>query len=229
MKKYLALFLSLIMLLPFSVVFAEEEFMFSLLPDDVSSLEVDPLNPLSNLVKGAWYENVKFNDDVTFPVYYYIADGVEVSGKGIIILLDSGIRADAFIASSGWKEIADKNAVSLIVLESLDGWNEETQAIERVKKAFSTVKARHYLCLAGQLYNLIAYGDGATVGMQFAMENHDNFASVVLFGGEAVTEEYVAQMRTVQQERKSADLLFRVRLLLPMSLHLRLLRSTIGR
>lgn len=167
-----------------------ESLTFERLPDDVSNLELDMDAPIDNLVKGAWIESVPLGD-TTFDMYDYLPEDSQVCEKAILIILESGVKADEFIVSSGWKEIADANSATLLLVPNDTPWAEDENAIEKVSAAFAAAKKRHYYDVSWDLLNLVGYGDGATVAMQFNMSAPDSFASVVLFGGDPVSQEYM--------------------------------------
>lgn len=173
-----------------------ESLTFERLPDDVSNLEIDMSNPTANLVKGAWIEEVKLGE-TTFDMYDYLPADSNICEKAMLIVLESGVKADEFILTSGWKDIADQNSISLMMIPNEISWAEDADALAKLKAAFAAVKMRHYYDLSWDLLDLIGYGDGATVAMQFNMSSPDSFAAVVLFGGEPVSVEY---METVGAE-----------------------------
>lgn len=198
MKKYLrisAAALAALTALQAGSAFAAEKLPFQELPDDVSYLEVNPLNPTANLITGAWMEKVKVDDEETIEMYDYLPATSQICEKAIMILLDSGVKAEDFILSSGWKAIADQNNVSILMIENAEGWKNDAKALKKLDKAYAASKLRHYYDLAWDLMDLVAYGEGATVAMQYTMAYPDNFAAVLLFGGDPVTEEYMAEMK----------------------------------
>lgn len=168
-----------------------ESLPFEVLPDDVSGIELDMMHPIDNMIKGAWIESVPLNDTEAFEMYDYLPESSQVCEKSILIVLESGVKADEFIVTSGWKELADRNNVSLFLIPNETAWAEDENAVAKVKSAFAAAKKRHYYDVSWDLMNLVGYGDGATTAMQFNMSAPDNFASVVLFGGEPVAQEYM--------------------------------------
>ena len=158
---------------------------------DVSGIELDMTHPIDNMIKGAWIEKVALGESDTFDMYDYLPASSQVCEKSVLIILQSGVKADEFIVSSGWKEIADTNNVSLFLVPNDKAWAEDENAVEKVNAAFAAAKKRHYYDISWDLMNLIGYGDGATTAMQFNMKSPDSFASVVLFGGDPVSQEYM--------------------------------------
>lgn len=173
-----------------------ESLEFKQLPDDVSNLELDMDAPIDNLIKGAWIESVMLDDTTTFDMYDYIPETAQVCEKAILIVLESGVKPDEFIVSSGWKEIADTNNATLLIVPNDTLWTEDEKAVEKIGAAFAAAKARHYYDVSWDLLNLVGYGDGATVSMQYVMSAPDNFASVVFFGGDPVPQEYINTVST---------------------------------
>lgn len=188
MKKSFALILALVMLLTSCAAMADG-LVFERLPDDVSYLELDLSKPIDNMLKGAYIEEVAYGD-TTFDMYDYLPETSQVCEKAILIILESGVKADEFIVTSGWKEIADANNVSLMLVPNEKGWAEE-DAVAKINAAFVAVKKRHYYDISWDLLDLVGYGDGATAAMQYTMAYPDSFAAVLLFGGEPVTAEYM--------------------------------------
>ena len=188
MKKAFLCLLSLPLLLTSIGAYAEIV-IFNRLPDSVADLELDLTHPIDNMVKGAWIEEVNLGDG-TFDMYDYLPETSQVCEKAILIILESGVKADEFFVTSGWKEIADANNVSIMMVPNESAWTEE-DAVAKVNAAFTAVKQRHYYDISWDLLDLVGYGDGATAAMQFTVSSPDAFAAVVLFGGDAVTAEYL--------------------------------------
>lgn len=178
-----------------------EPVVFEEIPEDISGLELDLSNPEANFLLGAWTAMGDVDENTLFPMYFYAPETSKVCEKSILIVLDSGVKAGEFLAESGWKELADDKNVSLVMVENEEGWAGDENATAKIARAFAIMKSRRYYDFSWDIINLVGYGEGATAAMQYNMAAPDGFASVVLFGGEPVSAEFMAE----QQERDSAE------------------------
>lgn len=195
MKKIVACLLSLLLLLSSAMA----EVSFQKLPEDISNIPLDMQHPIDNMNKGAWMQMADLGETL-FPLYYYAPETSKICEKAIFIVLDSGVKAEDFLNESGWLELADKKNVSLVLVENQEGWATDAQAVEKVARAFAICKTRRYYDFSWDIIDLVGYGEGATVAMKYNMSAPDGFAAVLLFGGEAMTEAYMNEMRSTPSE-----------------------------
>ena len=174
---------------------------FQEIPEDISNIEIDRQKPIDNLLLGAWTAQVDLDENTKMPIYFYAPETSKICEKALLIILDSGVKAADFLEESGWKQLADDRNVSIVMVEN-DNWKEDERAVEKVAKAFATVKTRQYYDFSWDVLDLIGYGDGATAAAEYNMTAPDGFAAVLLFGGEAASAETMAAM----QEKDSAEL-----------------------
>lgn len=194
MKKLLVCMLIFSLCL-FACSASAERITFELLPDDISNIPLDMSKPNDNVNKGAWMQMADLDETTLFPLYYYAPETSKICEKAIFIVLDSGVKAEDFLDESGWKQVADDKNVSLVMVENQDGWKEDERAVEKIARAFAICKTRRYYDFSWDLFDLVGYGDGATVAMKYNMSAPDGFAALLLFGGDAMTEEYMNEMR----------------------------------
>lgn len=205
-RTILAATLGLAMVFGAMNVSAAEAVTFQEMPEDISDIDIDLQKPIDNIMLGAWVQQAELDEESTFPMYYYAPETSKICEKALLIVLDSGVKAEDFFAESGWKEVADAKNVSLVMVENLEGWKDDEKAVAKVAKAFATMKTRRYYDFSWDVLDLIGYGDGATVAMRYNMSAPDGFAAVLLFGGEAVPAEYMEEMAATDSTEQGKKL-----------------------
>ena len=113
MKKMLILFLTLAFSLPlFAQVNLQE---FPETPKNYSTI-VDPNDPLKTIYSGAFKVKLLVGNEER-SVLVYLAEGFSQTQGFLMIVPSSGMTATQCLMESGWKNVADKNNLYLMILE----------------------------------------------------------------------------------------------------------------
>lgn len=141
-------------------------------------------NPLRTVFSGAYKVPVKVDEETERSAIVYLGKDYQQTQGFVMIVPDSKMTAEKCLEDGGWKALADKKGLMLMVLEP-DGkpdLNPEGKDFAYMKAAAAAAGSRtHWMQLKGRLY-MAAYGDGADLAMKYVQANVNSWAGLVTFG-----------------------------------------------
>lgn len=145
---------------------------------------VDKTNPLKTIFSGAYRVPVMVDEETERSAIVYLGKDYQQTQGFVMIVPDSGMTAEKCLEDGGWKALADKKGLMLMVLEpdgkpdaSVDGAD-----YAYLDAAASLADTRtHWRQVEGRLY-MAAYGDGADLAVKYVQANVSSWAGLVTFG-----------------------------------------------
>jgi dienelactone hydrolase len=164
-------------------------------PDMKKPFVMDPANPGEPALIGYYNYSMKLKDGMVRTVKEYIPSHAFPKRASIIIAAPNGADSMTFLLKSGWKAIADKHLVTLILMEPLNGvWG--SNETEYMAGVLSFVKSNTYYRHGGMgAYYLVGYGEGADVLAAEALANTNQYAGASFLGGKGVPVSMLEKMK----------------------------------
>ena len=177
MKKWIALLLSVMMLMSCTALADIEVKDFPPVPEDYSKV-VDPANPLKTIYSGAYQVKVAVGETERRAVVYLAEDFAQTQGF-VMIVPATGVTPEQALEEGGWKAVADANGLYLMVLDTA----EAAVDADFLNAATSLADTRDYWRQPEGRNYLAAYGDNADAALAFVEGYLPNvWAGIALFG-----------------------------------------------
>ncbi len=155
------------------------------------TLQPDPKNPYIPPYTGTYISEYLVGGKKRRMVTY-IPEGTKASTAGVYLFLPDHVKAEEFMETSRWMEIADteehREKLVLFVLEAAGGsqwrldepYSETPQGeLEYIWLAFETSMERDRVCVYEGKRYFVGYREGAVIAQKFAMWNPADFAGIV--------------------------------------------------
>ncbi len=203
MKKWFRIFLSVWMVVAFAIaglgacIWAQTQVgTFPELKFTELVKNLDPKNAYDPMFKGMYEDKVETKGKKrTFKTY--IPQTVTQGDNSVYVAVPSGVDTVAFLEKSGWKEIAEKYRLYLFAFEPENKeWDtaNRTDEIAYIHAVFSrVVNVRPYYNILMGNYYFVGYGAGGTLLQQYIMANPKNCASLAIFDGSDISEQYMKE------------------------------------
>ncbi len=176
-KKWIALLLSVMMLMSCAALAEIEVKDFPEVPADYSKV-VDPANPLKTVFSGAYRVAVTVGEAERRAVVYLAEDFAQTQGF-VMIVPATGVTPEQALEEGGWKAVADANGLYLMVLDT----TEAAADAAFLDAATSLADTRNYWRQPEGRNYLAAYGDNADAALAFAEGYLPNvWAGIAVFG-----------------------------------------------
>lgn len=138
----------------------------------------------------------------TRPYGLYVPEAMRSKGDGAVIFPDSGVTAEKFLYESGWKGLADRYHIGLIILES-PKWEKEN--VEREFDYAWTIVDYEFgqrptadICEA--CFYPIGFGDGAYVAAAFALTYSATFPAFAADGDCSIDPKLLETLRSLPSD-----------------------------
>lgn len=145
---------------------------------------VDKTNPLKTIFSGAYRVPVKVDEETERSAIVYLGKDYQQTQGFVMIVPDSKVTAEKCLEDGGWKALADKKGLMLMVLEP-DGkpdLSPEGKDYAYLEAAAGVADTRtHWRQVEGRLY-MAAYGDSVDLAMKYVQANVSSWAGLVTFG-----------------------------------------------
>ncbi|MDO5377442.1 MAG: hypothetical protein Q4G52_03815 [Clostridia bacterium] len=160
----------------------------------------DPANYYACPVEGYYGADIAVAEGETRPFNLYYPKGFEANSPIVYLTAPAGADAEAFIETSGWKQVADENLVLLAILSAEGGaWGDYEAEAAYIDAVYGFVSAKPYIPVRKHNVYMAAY-DGAALGQQYAAERPNYFAGILSVGSDGMSEELV---QTLSQTESS--------------------------
>ena len=198
MKKHIgsilaALSLCMICLLPQTSLAKAGTLTLSPLPTDFSSLKIDPQH-FTTLPYWGFFERTVTINGVARTFKIYLPEGFKVGDPTLFIIPKAKRETAEFLEQSGWKDIADKNKIMLLIAETKDAWNTQAGEIKYLNAMLGETRNRSYFVTYGANFYMVGYGDGATVAQKYVMQDPRMWAGLATFGSVEISGQYMDEM-----------------------------------
>lgn len=155
----------------------------------------DPANYYACPVEGYYGADVTVTEGVTRAFNLYYPKNFEPNSPIVYLTVPAGQDAEAFLETSGWKQVSDENLVLLVAMSAQDGEWKNYEAEEPYFSAvYGFVSSKPYIPIRKHNAYMACY-DGAALGQQFAMVKPANFAGILSVGGDGISEELAAAQK----------------------------------
>lgn len=114
---------------------------------------IDKADPYRFLFTGLYQTDLKTDEEMV-PYYVYIPGSAHYSERAVLIVLDDGESADVFLEKSGWRAVADRDSVVILLAE---GGQEEGY----YRAFFEERKNQQYFTVNKATCYLAGYGTGS--------------------------------------------------------------------
>lgn len=160
---------------------------------------IDPMNPQSPTITGAYRESIQINGKERRYICY-IPEGVRSAVAGVFVLPDHGVSAQEMYEKSSWANLADtderKEKFIVFFLEpengmwKLDNLKEELQYVHEI---FLESRGHHKYCVHEAKYYLTGYGAGGAVAQMAAMDDPAVYAGVVSVDASKLDDAFIEE------------------------------------
>jgi poly(3-hydroxybutyrate) depolymerase len=155
---------------------------------------IDPMRPYLLPLSGA-YEHFVPSGEGSRRLVVYLPEETTQSGSALLLLAPGGVAAEDFLATSGWKEVADEHKITVFVAESVgSSWNvvdeDDLDYLRAVREGMA--ERRYYNINAAWTY-LVGCGDGASMAHKLATRLPAEFAALCTFGPVSVPESFLEE------------------------------------
>lgn len=158
-------------------------------PADYSKV-IDPTNPLKTIFSGSYRVNLSAGKEER-SVLVYLADGYSQTQGFIMIVPSSDMTATDCLEKGGWKDVADKNDLFLMILEpdsSRYDPSYEGRDYAYINAAVKLADTRNYWRQPEGRNYIVGYGDGAELALKCAEATlPDVWAGAITFGDLNIT------------------------------------------
>ncbi|MBQ9263279.1 MAG: hypothetical protein IJ189_03605 [Clostridia bacterium] len=190
MKKLLAVFLAVAMLLGCTAMAEVEVKEFPEVPADYSKV-VDSANPLRTLYEGAYRVPVTVGEAERSMLVYFPASYAQTQGF-VLIVPASGTSAAQCLEEGGWKVVADEQGMLLMLPEpGEEAYDLSPDGADYAFLAACAKKAgerNYWFQTKGRDY-IVGYGDGASLAVEYAEATVNSWSGLVAFGDLNLTAE----------------------------------------
>lgn len=181
MKRFVSLFLSLILLLSCASAMAD---VLAVQPaPDLTKVEVilDPANPLKIQFEGLFETQGTMSDGSIRSLYQYLPATLGYRQPLVAITMPSDADPATFLAESNWQAIADERGITIVLAQAGEGgWKADES--EYMGFVFEYMDDRAYYICQDAAFYMVGYGDGANAMMTEVVTNADLYAGAAVFG-----------------------------------------------
>lgn len=172
---------------------------------DAATLTIDPKHYYRQDVVGYYEFPCPLEDGTMRSAKLYLAENSIYTQPTVFLLPPSGTDAWEFLEESGWKDLAEKENLYLVVLEPENGaWKtDETEYIGSMVKYINT--RPFFAAFASKFYG-VAYGDGADCLGRYSRRYAKSFAGVALLGTTGMSQEEKIFLETTDSPVKGVRL-----------------------
>ena len=178
MKKMLSLLLTVCLLLTLSVSTLADTPVTPMSEVDTENFTIDWSDPLNSLIFGMYSNELTMADGTARTVYQYIPTTWRYGQPEVGVAVPSGEDPIAFFENSGWKDVAEKAPIA-VVLMTADDWADQG---EYLAAAYKFMNDRKYVYTLKVAFYMVGYGDAANAVMKFALTENDTLSGVAAFG-----------------------------------------------
>lgn len=169
--------------------------------DPVPEELLEGKDPYFQINTGFYPKTIEIKEE-TRPYGLYVPEGMRSKGDGAVIFPDNGVTAEKFLDESGWKELADRYHIALIVLESPE-WEKEN--IEReFDYAWAVVDyefgQRPTVDICESCIYPIGFGGGAYAAAAFALTYSATFPAFAADGDCSVDPKLLEVLRSLPSD-----------------------------
>lgn len=169
--------------------------------EPVDDERIDPQHPYFQINTGITEKTILVNGEER-GYAIYVPHGMITKGTAAVLFPESGVRAAAFLDSSGWMELAEKYHAALIVLES-EAWKKE-EIEKEFDYAWQVVQLefgqRLTVDICESCIYPIGFGDGAYTATAFALTYSATFPAFAADGDCGVAPELIEVLKTLPSD-----------------------------
>ena len=178
-------------------------------PENLVDINTIPLSAASMQVEGdaenefsicststvsGYYTEAITSGDNTYNIRRYIPVDCQLNCPCVQLVVPSGADPYDFLVASGWKAVADKERLTVVLMipqneDKTWGSFEESVAYFQAIGANQLCGKFRY-CRRDALY-MVGYGDGADIAIRWVMKDATNYSSAAFFGPSGVDAAYV--------------------------------------
>lgn len=162
-------------------------------PGDMYGM-LDLSDPYRTVISGLFQQDIVDEEKgIKRECYVYIsADNHQVEAN-ITLIPDSGTDPQTFLEKSGWKDIADEQGLILLIAVPEEGGWDVDKDLDYLNAMYDAKLQRTWYCPQKHNGYLAAYGDGASLGQMWAIQDPQKLASFATFGNFEVDNSYIEE------------------------------------
>lgn len=134
---------------------------------------------------------------------FYIPEGTVFNQPTVFVGVPNGVDTGEFLVKSGWKDLADKKKLHIVMMEPENGqWDQGEDDIKYIKELNTDVSYRPFFCAFSSNFYGIGYGESADVLRKNSQENPKSWAGIALLGDTDMTEAELKHLETTDSKVK---------------------------
>ena len=178
-------------------------------PEDLVDINTIPLSAACMQIEGdaenefsicststisGYYTEAIPSGETVYNIRRYIPVDCQLNCPCVQLVIPSGADPYDFLAASGWKAVADKERLTVVLMipqNEANAWGAYDETVAYFKAiGANQLCGKFRYCRRDALY-MVGYGDGADIAARWVMEDATNYSSAAFFGGNGVDEAYV--------------------------------------
>ncbi len=172
----------------------------------ISYPPMDPQRPARPFFTGEIKLEVTVRGE-TRPFLLYIPQDFPISGAGIFLYPEDGVRCEEFLSRGNWKAISEETKAALIVLESRPGgWSQADiqSEVDYSEAIFKKAIAREYYSLNEATYYIMGLGAGAYPATTYGLLSSSLFSCILADGQYDLDSRLLDQLGKIRSDRDAA-------------------------
>lgn len=163
---------------------------------DAASLTVDPMHYYRQVLHGYYNFDCFVSEGVIRTAKFYVPEGSVYNQPTIFLAVPGGYATDEFLIDSGWKNLADRLGVYVVLMEAENGaWGDDEKEIAYITALNEDVNFRPFFCAFSSKFFAYGYGETAAILGRQSRRYPKCWAGVALLGPCGMTEEEVSDLQ----------------------------------
>ncbi len=134
---------------------------------------------------------------------FYIPEGTVFNQPTVFVGVPNGVDTGEFLVKSGWKDLADKKKLHIVMMEpENEKWDQGEDDIRYIQELNTDVSYRPFFCAFSSNFYGIGYGESSDALRKSSQQNPKSWAGIALLGDTDMTETELKHLENTDSKVK---------------------------